>query len=171
MEKPDVDHIDGLSPAISIDQKGTSRNPRSTVGTVTEVYDYLRLLFARIGHPHCPNDGTPIARQSPQQIVESLQGLPEGTRIMLLAPLISDRKGEHLGLFEDARRAGFVRVRVNGTVYELDEVPKLAKYKKHTIEVVVDRLVIRRSDDDGDRSRLLDSVETALKLGGGIINV
>jgi excinuclease ABC subunit A len=173
MEKPDLDYIEGLSPAISIDQKGTSRNPRSTVGTVTEVYDYLRLLFARIGHPHCPNDGTPIARQSPQQIVESLQGLPESTRIMLLAPLISDRKGEHLGLFEDARRAGFVRVRVNGTVYELDEVPKLAKYKKHTIEVVVDRLVIRRADDDGDgdRSRLLDSVETALKLGGGIINV
>jgi excinuclease ABC subunit A len=173
MEKPDLDYIEGLSPAISIDQKGTSRNPRSTVGTVTEVYDYLRLLFARIGHPHCPNDGTPIARQSPQQIVESLQGLPENSRIMLLAPLISDRKGEHLGLFEDARRAGFVRVRVNGTVYELDEVPKLAKYKKHTIEVVVDRLVIRRADDegDGDRSRLLDSVETALKLGGGIINV
>jgi excinuclease ABC subunit A len=176
MEKPDLDYIEGLSPAISIDQKGTSRNPRSTVGTVTEVYDYLRLLFARIGHPHCPNDGTPIARQSPQQIVESLQGLPGGTRIMLLAPLISDRKGEHLGLFEDARRAGFVRVRVNGTVYELDEVPKLAKYKKHTIEVVVDRLVIRRASDDGDegdgdRSRLLDSVETALKLGGGIINV
>ena len=173
MEKPDLDYIEGLSPAISIDQKGTSRNPRSTVGTVTEVYDYLRLLFARIGHPHCPNDGTPIARQSPQQIVESLQGLPEGTRLMVLAPLISGRKGEHLGLFEDARRAGFVRVRVNGTVYELDEVPKLAKYKKHTVEVVVDRLVIRRADDDGDgdRSRLLDSVETALKLGGGVINV
>ncbi len=172
MEKPDLDYIEGLSPAISIDQKGTSRNPRSTVGTVTEVYDYLRLLFARIGHPHCPNDGTPISRQTPQQIVDSLLAMKDGTRLMLLAPLISERKGEHLGLFEDARRAGFVRVRVNGTVYELDEVPKLAKYKKHTIEVVVDRLVIRHTEgEDADRSRLLDSVETALKLGGGIINI
>src|SRR5690349_10145086 len=119
MEKPDLDHIEGLSPAISIDQKGTSRNPRSTVGTVTEVYDYLRLLFARVGHPHCPNCGLPITQQSPQQIVDSLQTLPEGTRIMILGPLVRERKGEHLGLFDDARRAGFVRVRVNGTVYEL----------------------------------------------------
>jgi len=180
MEKPDLDYIEGLSPAISIDQKGTSRNPRSTVGTVTEVYDYMRLLFARIGHPHCPNDGLPISQQSPQQIVDILQALPEGSRIMILGPLVSERKGEHLGLFEDARRAGFVRVRVNGTVYELDEVPKLEKYKKHTVEVVVDRLVIRRHSvdqaihgdgADSDRTRLLDSVETALKLGGGIINV
>lgn len=180
MEKPDIDYIEGLSPAISIDQKGTSRNPRSTVGTVTEVYDYLRLLFARIGHPHCPNDGTPITQQSPQQIVDAVQALPEGTRIMVLAPLVSERKGEHLGLFEDARRAGFVRVRVNGTVYELDQVPKLEKYKKHTVEVVVDRLVIRRHNvdqelhgdgSDPDRTRLLDSVETALKLGNGLITV
>jgi excinuclease ABC subunit A len=180
MEKPDLDYIEGLSPAISIDQKGTSRNPRSTVGTVTEVYDYLRLLFARIGHPHCPNCGLPIAQQSPQQIVDTLQAMPEGSRIMILAPLVRERKGEHLGLFEDARRAGFVRVRVNGTVYELDEVPKLEKYKKHTVEVVVDRLVIRRHSpdqelhgdgSDPDRTRLLDSVETALKLGGGIIGV
>ena len=180
MEKPDLDHIEGLSPAISIDQKGTSRNPRSTVGTVTEVYDYLRLLFARVGHPHCPNCGLPIAQQSPQQIVTALQAMPEGTRLMILGPLIRERKGEHLGLFDDARRAGFVRVRVNGTVYELDEVPKLAKYKKHTIEVVVDRVVIRPHNvdqelhgdgTDPDRTRLLDSVETALKLGEGIINV
>jgi excinuclease ABC subunit A len=180
MEKPDLDYIEGLSPAISIDQKGTSRNPRSTVGTVTEVYDYLRLLFARIGHPHCPNCGLPIAQQSPQQIVDILQAMPEGTRLMILGPLIRERKGEHLGLFEDARRAGFVRVRVNGTVYELDEVPKLAKYKKHTVEVVVDRLVIRPHNveqelhgdgTDPDRTRLLDSVETALKLGAGVITV
>jgi excinuclease ABC subunit A len=179
MEKPDVDYIEGLSPAISIDQKGASRNPRSTVGTVTEIYDYLRLLFARIGHPHCPNCGLPIAQQSPQQIVDALQALPEGTRLLILAPLVRDRKGEHLGLFEDARRAGFVRVRVNGTVYELDEAPKLAKYKKHTIEVVVDRVVIRRHNveqelhgdgSDPDRTRLLDSVETALKLGGGLVH-
>src|SRR5690242_12889969 len=174
MEKPDVDYIEGLSPAISIDQKGASRNPRSTVGTVTEVYDYMRLLFARIGHPHCPNCGLPIAQQTPQQIVSTLQAMPDGTRLMILGPLIRERKGEHLGLIEDARRAGFVRVRVNGTVYELDEVPKLAKYKKHTIEVVVDRVVIRHhsadqeihgDESDPDRTRLLDSVETALKLG------
>ncbi len=180
MEKPDLDYIEGLSPAISIDQKGTSRNPRSTVGTVTEVYDYMRLLFARIGHPHCPNCGLPIAQQSPQQIVDILQAMPEGSRIVVLAPLVRERKGEHLGLFDDARRAGFVRVRVNGTVYELDAVPKLAKYKKHTVEVVVDRLVIRPHNveqelhgdgTDPDRTRLLDSVETALKLGSGIINV
>ncbi len=180
MEKPDLDYIEGLSPAISIDQKGTSRNPRSTVGTVTEIYDYLRLLFARIGHPHCPNCGLPIAQQSPGQIVDALQALPEGTRIMVLAPLVRERKGEHLGLFEDARRAGFVRVRVNGEVYELDEAPKLAKYKKHTVEVVVDRLVIRGHSldqelhgdgTDPDRARLLDSVETALKLGNGLVNV
>ncbi len=180
MEKPDLDYIEGLSPAISIDQKGTSRNPRSTVGTVTEVYDYMRLLFARIGHPHCPNCGLPIAQQTPQQIVSTLQAMPEGTRLMILGPLIRERKGEHLGLIEDARRAGFVRVRANGTVYELDEVPKLAKYKKHTIEVVVDRVVIRRhsadqeihgDESDPDRTRLLDSVETALKLGEGVINV
>ena len=180
MEKPDLDYIEGLSPAISIDQKGTSRNPRSTVGTVTEVYDYLRLLFARVGHPHCPNCGLPIAQQSPQQIVSALQAMPDGTRLMILGPLVRERKGEHLGLIDDARRAGFVRVRVNGTVYELDEVPKLAKYKKHTIEVVVDRVVIRQhsadqeihgDESDPDRTRLLDSVETALKLGEGIINV
>ena len=178
MEKPDLDYIEGLSPAISIDQKGASRNPRSTVGTVTEIYDYLRLLFARIGHPHCPNCGLPIAQQSPQQIVDTLLALPEGTRLMVLGPLIRDRKGEHEGLFEDARRAGFVRVRVDGTVYELDQTPKLAKYKKHTVEVVVDRLVVRHHSpdqelhgdgSDPDRTRFVDSVETALKLGNGLM--
>src|SRR6184192_2523281 len=154
MEKPDLDYIEGLSPAISIDQKGASRNPRSTVGTVTEIYDYLRLLFARIGHPHCPNCGLPISSQSPQQIVDALLALEEGTRLMILAPLVRARKGEHEGLFEDARRAGFVRVRVNGQVYELDQTPKLEKYKKHTIEVVVDRLVVRRHNPDEEPQEL-----------------
>ncbi|HET8626049.1 MAG TPA: excinuclease ABC subunit UvrA, partial [Thermomicrobiales bacterium] len=180
MEKPDVDDIQGLSPAISIDQKGASRNPRSTVGTVTEIYDYLRLLFARIGHPHCPNCGLPIAQQSPQQIVDTLLALPEGTRLMILAPLVRARKGEHQGLFEDARRAGFVRVRVDGEVRELDEAIKLEKYKKHTVEVVVDRLVVHRHNaeqelhgdgSDPERTRFLDSVETALKLGNGALTV
>ncbi|HEX5504093.1 MAG TPA: excinuclease ABC subunit UvrA [Thermomicrobiales bacterium] len=180
MEKPDVDDIQGLSPAISIDQKGASRNPRSTVGTVTEIYDYLRLLFARIGHPHCPNCGLPIAQQSPQQIVDTLLALPEGTRLMILAPLVHARKGEHQGLFEDARRAGFVRVRVDGEVRELDEAIKLEKYKKHTVEVVVDRLAVHRHDvgqelhgdgSDPARTRFLDSVETALKLGTGALTV
>jgi excinuclease ABC subunit A len=172
MEKPDVDYIEGLSPAISIDQKGASRNPRSTVGTVTEIYDYLRLLFARAGRPHCPVCGKPIERQTVQQIVDSILELPEGHRLMLLAPVVQDRKGEHHGIFEDARRAGFVRVRVNGEVRDLDEKIDLDKNKRHKIEVVVDRLITESSRGEGSAasaSRLADSVETALKLGNGIM--
>ena len=171
MEKPDVDHIDGLSPAISIDQKGTSRNPRSTVGTVTEIYDYLRLLYARIGQPHCPSCGRPIAQQSVQQMAEQLLALPDGTRTMILAPVVRDRKGEHQGTLEEIRREGFVRVRVDGIVRDLDEEISLEKNKKHSIDVVVDRLVIRHeaeSDDDHpDRVRLIDSLEVALRIGKG----
>ncbi|MBA7501136.1 UvrABC system protein A [subsurface metagenome] len=165
MEKPDVDYIDGLSPAISIDQKGPSKNPRSTVGTVTEVYDYLRLLFARVGHPHCPKCGREIAMQTVQQIVDAIQALTENSRIMILAPLIRDRKGEYQAVFDDLRKAGYVRVRVDGHIYDLSEEFQLDKYKKHTIEAVVDRLVIGQSD----QSRIADSVETALKLGAGVV--
>jgi len=181
MEKPDVDQIDGLSPAISIDQKGGSRNPRSTVGTVTEIYDHLRLLFARIGHPHCPVCGREIARQSPQQIVDRIGALPDGARVLILGPLVKDRKTEGDRVFEGARRQGFVRVRVDGELLDLDEVQSLDKYKRHTIEVVVDRLVVRHADDDGrpfgpqnpnpDSGRLADSVETALRLGEGVMVV
>src|SRR5437868_12538356 len=144
MEKPDVDHIDGLSPAISIDLKGTTHNPRSTVGTVTEIYDYLRLMYARIGHPHCPNCGREVSQQTIQQIVDSVLNLPEGSRIMLLAPLIQGRKGEYKNIFEEMRRSGYVRVRVDGKIYDLSDEIELDKQKKHTIEVVVDRLVIRK---------------------------
>ncbi len=168
MEKPDVDYIEGLSPAISIDQKGTSRNPRSTVGTVTEVYDYLRLLFARVGHPHCPKCGREITTQTVQQIVDAVQRLPEKSRIMILAPLIRDRKGEYQLVFDDLRKAGYVRVRVDGHIYDLSEEFQLDKNKKHSIETVVDRLVIGQS---GGQSRIADSVETALKLGAGIVLV
>ncbi len=173
MEKPDIDHIDGLSPAISIDQKGTSRNPRSTVGTVTEIYDYLRLLFARVGHPHCPICGRPIAQQSVQQMAAQILDQPDGTRLMVLAPVIRDRKGEHQGVLDEIRRQGFVRVRVNGEVRDVDEKLDLAKYKKHTIEVVVDRLVIRHEEgvakeDHPDRVRLIESLETAIRIAGGI---
>jgi len=181
MEKPDVDQIDGLSPAISIDQKGASRNPRSTVGTVTEIYDHLRLLFARIGHPHCPVCGREIARQSPQQIVDRIGALPDGARVLILGPLVKDRKTEGDRVFEGARRQGFVRVRVDGELLDLDEVQSLDKYKRHTIEVVVDRLVVRHAADDGrlfgpdnpnpDSGRLADSVETALRLGEGVMVV
>ncbi|MCK5434895.1 MAG: excinuclease ABC subunit UvrA, partial [Dehalococcoidales bacterium] len=142
MEKPEVDYIEGLSPAISIDQKGPSRNPRSTMGTVTEIYDYLRLLFARVGHPHCPGCGREIAMQTVQQIVDAIQALPENSRIMILAPLIRDRKGEYQAIFDDLRKAGYVRVRVDGHIYDLSEEFQLDKNKKHFIEVVVDRLVI-----------------------------
>src|SRR5690349_10826553 len=190
MEKPDVDQIDGLSPAISIDQKGASRNPRSTVGTVTEIYDHLRLLFARIGIPHCPN-GHPIERQTVQQIVDQVLALPEGTRLLVLGPLIKDRKTEGDRIFEAARKQGFVRVRVDGETYDLSEAPTLDKYKRHTIEVVVDRYIVRRAEapedwsrdergrpidpdtktalDDPDRPRLADSIETALRLGEGVV--
>ena len=165
MEKPDVDHIDGLSPAVSIDQKGAPRNPRSTVGTVTEVYDYLRLLFARVGQPHCPQCGKPIARQSREQIVDQVLELPESTRIQVLGPIVRGRKGEYRQLFEDLRRQGFARVRVDGSVYELSEDIPLDKNKKHSIEVVVDRIVTRPDV----KTRLADSVETALKLGQGMV--
>ncbi|HEV8488451.1 MAG TPA: excinuclease ABC subunit UvrA [Candidatus Limnocylindrales bacterium] len=191
MEKPDVDQIDGLSPAISIDQKGASRNPRSTVGTVTEIYDHLRLLFARVGHPHCPKCGREIQRQSVQQIVDQVLSLPEDTRLLVLGPLIKDRKTEGDRVFEAARRQGFVRVRVDGEMYDLADAPTLDKYKRHSIEVVVDRFVVRHAeapegagrDPDGrpidpatgdpipdpDAARLADSVETALRLGEGVV--
>jgi len=168
MEKPEVDYIEGLSPAISIDQKGPSRNPRSTVGTVTETYDYLRLLFARVGHPHCPQCGREIAMQTVQQIVDAIQNIPEASRIMILAPLVRDRKGEYQAVFDDLRKAGYVRVRVDGHIYDLSENFQLDKNKKHSIEVVVDRLVIGKSDS---QSRIADSVETALKLGAGVVLV
>jgi excinuclease ABC subunit A len=166
MEKPDVDYIEGLSPAISIDQKGVRRNPRSTVGTVTEIYDYLRLLFARVGHPHCPKCGREITRQTLQQIVDAILALPKGTRFMIMAPLIKDRKGEHQAVFDDLRKAGYVRVRVDGKLYDLSEEFSLDKNKRHTIEAVVDRLVV---GDETLASRVSDSVETALKLGGGVV--
>ena len=172
MEKPDVDQIEGLSPAISIDQRGASHNPRSTVGTVTEIYDYLRLLYARIGVPHCHQCGRGITRQTAEQMVDAIMNLPEGSRIMILAPLIKDRKGHHKGIFEDVRKAGYVRVRVDGEVREVDEEIELDRYKMHTIEVVIDRLVVPHMDDLTDfRSRLADSTETALQLGEGIIIV
>ncbi|MFH1003198.1 MAG: excinuclease ABC subunit UvrA, partial [Chloroflexota bacterium] len=168
MEKPEVDYIDGLSPAISIDQKGPSRNPRSTVGTVTEIYDYLRLLFARVGHPHCPKCGREVARQTVEQITDAIQAFPGGSRIMVMAPLVRDRKGEYQAVFDDLRKAGYARVRVDGTVHDLTEEFHLDKYKQHTIEAVVDRLVVGES---GSESRIADSVETALKLGAGVVLV
>jgi excinuclease ABC subunit A len=167
MDKPDVDYIDGLSPAISIDQKAAGRNPRSTVGTVTEVYDYLRLLFARVGHPHCPQCGRPISQQTVQQMVDNLMALPEDSRLLVLAPVVRGRKGEHERVLGELQRDGFVRVRVNGTVYEISEAPKLEKNKKHMVEVVVDRLVMR----PGLEKRLSDSIETSVKLGGGLVVV
>ncbi len=165
MDKPDVDYIEGLSPAISIDQRTTSKNPRSTVGTVTEIYDYLRLLYARIGKPHCPNCGDPISQQSVQQIVDQVLELETGTRIQVLAPVVRSRKGEHKKTIEDIRKGGFVRIRVNGQLHEVTDNLNLDKNKQHTIEAIVDRLVIR----DGIRSRLNDSVEIALQYGNGIV--
>jgi excinuclease ABC subunit A len=165
MEKPDVDSIDGLSPAIAIEQKAHSRNPRSTVGTITEVYDYLRLLYARVGSPHCHNCGRPVASQTVSQMVDQVAGFPAGTRIEVLAPLARGRKGEYRKLFEEARRQGFVRVRVDGKPYELDQVPSLEKNKKHDVEVVVDRLAV----GSGLAGRLADSLQTALKLGEGVV--
>jgi excinuclease ABC subunit A len=144
MEKPDVDFIEGLSPAVSIDQKGSTRNPRSTVGTVTEIYDHLRLLFARVGVPHCPTHGIPIVAQTVQEIVDQISAMPEGSRILVLGPLVRDRKGEHQQLFATARRGGFARVRVDGFVRDLSEDITLDKMKKHSVEVVVDRLIVRR---------------------------
>ena len=165
MEKPDVDSIDGLSPAISIDQKTTSRNPRSTVGTVTEIYDYLRLLYARIGIPHCPQCGRRIEKQTVDQMADQLLELPEGTRIQILAPVVRGRKGQHAKILDSAKRSGFVRVYIDGSLYQLEETIELDKNKKHNIEIVVDRLIIR----DGLRKRMTDSIETALKLSDGLL--
>ncbi len=167
MEKPDVDQIDGLSPAISIDQKSSSRNPRSTVATVTEIYDYLRLLFARIGIPHDPNTGEVLTRQTPQQIVDTLKKYPKDTKIIILAPIVKDKKGEHRHLLEEAQKAGYSRVRLDGKLYEIDEVPALDRQKKHTIEIAIDRISI----DQENPQRLVESVEAALHLGEGVINV
>lgn len=167
MDKPDIDSIDGLSPAISIDQKTTSRNPRSTVGTVTEINDYLRLLFARIGHPICPNDGTPIVSQSPEQMTDRVLEYPERTKIQILAPMVRDKKGQHKKLLAQIQKDGYVRVRIDGEIYDITEVPELEKNKRHHIDVIIDRLVIR----DGVRSRLFESIETALKLADGLVNI
>ncbi|MBR2530383.1 MAG: excinuclease ABC subunit UvrA, partial [Lachnospiraceae bacterium] len=167
MEKPEVDSIEGLPPAISIDQKSTNRNPRSTVGTVTEIYDYFRLLFARIGVPHCPNCGKEIKRQSVDQIVDAIMTLPEGTKIQLLAPVVRGRKGEHAKVFERAQKSGFVRVRVDGNLYELSEEIRLDKNIKHNIEIIVDRLVVK----DGINKRLTDSLETVMQLSEGLVYV
>jgi len=165
MDKPDVDFIEGLSPAVSIDQKSTNRNPRSTVGTITEVYDYLRLLFARAGKPHCPTCGKAIAKQTPQNIVDQIMQMPEGSKFQVLAPVIRARKGEFLDLFKDFTTAGYSRVRINGNVYQISEVPKLKKQEKHTIEVVVDRLSVKSES----KSRITDSIETALRLANGLV--
>jgi len=188
MEKPNVDQIEGLSPAISIDQKGSSRNPRSTVGTVTEVYDYLRLLYARVGQPHCPECGEPITQQTPTQIVDTIMEMAEGSRLLILAPIIKDRKGHHKPVFTEMQKQGYVRVRVDGEIYEVTEVPELDRYKRHTVEAVIDRIVVRHpsggAPDGGkegeggeertpgtDLTRLSDSVETALRLGEGSLIV
>ncbi|MCW2712299.1 MAG: Excinuclease subunit, partial [Marmoricola sp.] len=165
MDKPDVDFIEGLSPAVSIDQKSTSKNPRSTVGTITEVYDYLRLLYARAGRPHCPVCGAPIERQTPQQIVDRILQLEEGSRFQVLAPVVRGRKGEYIELFRSLQSQGFSRARVNGETIQLSEPPKLDKQKKHTIEVVVDRLAVKPSS----KRRLTDSIETALNLASGLV--
>ncbi|MDO9547932.1 MAG: excinuclease ABC subunit UvrA, partial [Candidatus Marinimicrobia bacterium] len=167
MEKPDVDFIEGLSPAISIEQKATSRNPRSTVGTLTEIYDYLRLLYARIGVPYCYSCGKRIQRQTPQQIVDAILNLPEDTRIMVMAPLVRGRKGEYREIFKEVRREGFVRVRVDGKIFDIDQPIKIDKNKKHNIEVVVDRLIVNSSI----KERLTESIEMALNIGSGLIIV
>ena len=167
MEKPDVDSIEGLSPAITIDQKTTSKNPRSTVGTVTEIYDYLRLLYARIGIPHCPICGREIRQQSIDEMVDRVLSLEEGTRIQLLAPIIRGKKGQHTKELEKARRSGYVRVKIDDSLYDLSETITLDKNKKHTIEIVVDRLVVK----EGIRSRLTDSLETVFSLTGSLAAV
>ena len=167
MDKPDVDSIDGLSPAISIDQKTTSKNPRSTVGTVTEIYDYLRLLWARVGIPHCPKCGKVISRQTIDQIVDHVEQLEHGTKFIILSPLVRGKKGEHLKVFEDARKGGFARVRVDGILYDLTEQINCEKNKKHHIDLVVDRLVSK----EGQRRRLADSIETACAHSGGLVTI
>src|SRR5690349_125165 len=167
MDKPDVDHIDGLSPAVSIDQKSASKNPRSTVGTVTEIYDYLRILYARAGVPYCPNGHGPIERQSTDQIVDVAKELPEGTRLQILAPVVRGRKGEYKSVLQEVNKAGYVRVRVDGEMYEVtDDIP-MDRYKQHTIEVIVDRLVVK----EGIERRLTDSIEAALKMGKGLVTL
>src|SRR5512145_3024556 len=175
MDKPDVDYIEGLSPAVSIDQKSTSHNPRSTVGTVTEIYDYLRLLYARVGIPHCPVCGREVVKQSAQEIVDAVEALPENTRILLLAPVVRGRKGTYQAVFEEIRKAGFVRARVDGEVHSLDDEINLDRYKIHTIESVVDRLVITHpaeaEERKANRTRLTDSIETALKFGDGYVTI
>src|SRR4051812_46738575 len=168
MEKPEVDYIEGLSPAISIDQKGVSMNPRSTVGTVTEIYDYLRLLYARAGRPHCPRCGRSIDRQTVTQMVDAILAIPAGKRLMILAPVIRDRKGEHLQVLEDARRGGYVRARVDSRIRDLDEEIKLNKNQRHSIEIVVDRLVTEEQPGEGATARLADPVEQAHKSGEGM---
>src|SRR2546421_7006930 len=167
MEKPDVDAIEGLSPAISIEQKSAGHNPRSTVGTITEVYDYLRLLWARLGTPHCPEDGSPIERKNASQITDLVLAWPEGTKIEVLAPLVRGRKGEFRDVFEAAKKQGFVRARVDGETYDLSAVPKLNRRQNHDVAVVVDRMVVRKAD----RSSLADSLETALKQSDGTVEV
>src|SRR5699024_9489772 len=164
MEKPDVDLIEGLSPAISIEQKSTSHNPRSTVGTITEIYDYLRLLFARAGEPRCPHHDLPLAAQTISQMVDQVLALPEGSKLMLLAPVIQEKRGEHLHKLEQLRAHGFIRARINGILTDLDDTPTLDKNKKHTIEVVIDRFKVR----DEMQNRLAESFETALELADGI---
>jgi excinuclease ABC subunit A len=175
MDKPDVEYIEGLSPAVSIDQRGTSQNPRSTVGTVTEIYDYLRLLYARAGIPHCPECGREVTTQSAQEIVEYIEGFPEGTRFNILAPVIKGRKGEHQGILEEIQKSGFVRARIDGEIRRLEEDIQLERYQQHTIEAVVDRLMIQKFENDEEqnnfRSRLTDSVETALKFGDGYLTI
>ena len=165
MDKPDVDFIEGLSPAVSIDQKSTNRNPRSTVGTITEVHDYLRLLFARIGLPHCPDCGKPIMRQSAQQIVDQILEWDSGIRFMVMAPVVKARKGEFVDLLRTLQMQGFARVKVDGEIYEIGNVPKLKKQDKHTIDLIVDRLTVQSTA----RARINDSIETALKLGHGTV--
>ena len=165
MDKPDVDFIEGLSPAVSIDQKSTNRNPRSTVGTITEVYDYLRLLFARAGKPHCPNCSREITRQTPQNIVDQILKMESGTKFLVLAPVVRARKGEFADLFKDFITQGFSRIRVDGSVYAIADVPKLKKQEKHTIEVVVDRLTVKTES----KTRITDSIETALRLANGLV--
>ncbi|MGH8501266.1 MAG: excinuclease ABC subunit UvrA, partial [Gammaproteobacteria bacterium] len=167
MEKPDVDHVEGLSPAISIEQRTTSHNPRSTVGTITEIYDYLRLLYARAGQPRCPIHHLQLDAQTISQMVDQVLALPEGTRLLLLAPVVQNRKGEHVQVLQELRAQGFIRARIDGQVMELDQAPKLDLRRKHSIEVVVDRLKVR----DGLQLRLAESFETALKLSGGLAYV
>jgi len=167
MEKPDVDHIEGLSPAISIEQKSTSHNPRSTVGTITEIYDYLRLLFARVGIPRCPNHDIPLEAQTVSQMVDQILALPQDTKLMLLAPVIHDRKGEHIQLFQNLHQQGFIRARINGHIYELDSPPTLDRHKKHTVEVVVDRFKVK----EDIKQRLAESLETALELTNGLVHI